>query len=106
MSVFEAELKNGRFAVSECPRCQKVIWPPSEFCTHCFGNTVWRTINESGTLVEYSSKDGKMFCMVEFENSIRIMGTLHSIKVPATGQKVKIASCGFDKSPQFTFSPE
>ncbi len=104
MSVFETELKNGRFVVSECPKCQKVIWPPSEFCTQCFGNTVWRTANESGTLVEYSSKDGKMFCMAEFEN-IRIMGLLNHAN-PQVGQKIKISSCGFDKSPQFVFSAE
>jgi uncharacterized OB-fold protein len=105
MNIFETELKNGRFVISECPRCQKVIWPASEFCTHCFGNTVWRTINDPGTLVEYSSKDGKMFCIVEFENSVRVMGELHA-KTPAVGQKVKISSCGFDKSPQFAFSQE
>ncbi len=105
MSVFEAELKNGRFVISECPRCQKTIWPPSEFCTHCFGNTVWRTIIEPGTLVEYSSKDGKTFCIAEFEDSIRVMGSLDS-KTPSVGQKIRISSCGFDKSPQFTFSQE
>jgi hypothetical protein len=105
MNVFETELKNGRFVIPECPRCQKVIWPPSEYCTQCFGNVVWRTVNDSGILVEYSSKDGKMFCIVEFENSIRVMGSLHC-KNPVIGQKIKVSSCGFDKSPKFIFRQE
>jgi hypothetical protein len=104
--MFEAELKNGRFIIPECPKCQKVIWPPSEFCTQCFGNTVWCAVSDSGTLVEYSAKDGAMFCIVEFENSIRIMGSLHCDKTPVIGQKIKISSCGFDKSPKFIFNPE
>lgn len=106
MNTFEAELKNGRFVIPECPRCQKAIWPPSEFCTQCFGNVIWRTVNDSGILVEYSSKDGKMFCIAEFEDSIRIMGTLNCDKTPIVGQKIKVSSCGFDKSPKFTFSSE
>ncbi|TBR12269.1 MAG: hypothetical protein EPO62_00455 [Candidatus Nitrosotenuis sp.] len=106
MMIFEAELKNGRFVVPECPKCQKLVWPPSDSCTRCFGNTVWRTADEPGTLVEYSAKDGKLFCMVEFENSIRVMGALECDKAPAVGQKVRVLSCGFDNSPRFTFSPE
>jgi uncharacterized OB-fold protein len=105
MNVFEAELKNGRFVVPECPRCQKIIWPPSEYCTRCFGNVIWRTVNDSGILVEYSSKDGKMFCIAEFEK-IRIMGSFHCEKTPVIGQKIKISSCGFDNSPKFTFSQD
>ena len=104
MNVFETELKNGNFVTSECPKCLKIIWPPSEFCAHCFGNTVWRKVDDSGTLVEYSSKDGKVFCIAEFENSIRIMGTLNDSNSPAIGQKLKITKCEFDGSPKFTFS--
>lgn len=106
MSIFEAELKSGRFVIPECPKCQKVVWPPSESCARCFGNTVWRTADEPGVLVEYSSKDGKLFCMVEFENAIRIMGALECTKTPVIGQKIRVLSCGFDNSPKFTFAPE
>ncbi len=106
MSIFETELKAGRFVIPECPRCQKIAWPPSESCTQCFGNTVWRTVNGPGTLVEHSAKDGKMFCIVELEESFRIMGTLECDKEPVPGQRIKVSSCGFDGSPKFTFAPE
>lgn len=106
MSVFESELKNGRFVIPECPKCQKAVWPPSESCTRCFGNVVWHTVNDPGTLIEYSSKDGKMFCIAEFENAVRIMGALDCDKTPVIGQKIKVSSCGFDNSPKFTFAPE
>ncbi|HSA97764.1 MAG TPA: zinc ribbon domain-containing protein [Candidatus Nitrosotenuis sp.] len=105
MSVFETELKNGRLVIPECPKCQKTVWPPIESCTQCFGNVVWRTVNDPGTLIEYSSKDGRMFCVAEFEK-IRIMGALDCDKAPIIGQKIRISSCGFDGSPRFTFVPE
>lgn len=106
MSIFESELKAGRFVIPECPICQKITWPPSESCARCFGNTVWRTVIGSGTLIEHSTKDGKIFCIAEFENSFRIMGTLECDKTPTPGQKLKVSSCGFDGSPRFTFVPE
>jgi len=104
--IFESELKNGRFVVPECPKCQKLVWPPSESCPRCFGNVVWRTADEPGMLVEYSAKDGRLFCMVEFENSIRVMGALECDTAPVDGQKVKVLKCGFDGSPKFTFGLE
>lgn len=104
MNMFEDELKNGRFVVPECPRCQKTVWPPAEFCSRCFGNVVWRTVSDAGTLIEYSAKDGKMFCIAEFDG-VRIMGTIDNDQAPAAGQKIKVSSCGFDGSPKFTFVP-
>ena len=106
MNIFESELKAGRFVIPECPRCQKIAWPPSESCSKCFGNTVWRTADHTGTLVEHSAKDGKTFCMVEVEGSFRIMGTLECDGAPAPGQRVRLSSCGFDGAPKFTFVPQ
>lgn len=106
MSIFESELKGGRLVIPECPRCQKIAWPPSESCARCFGSTVWRTVIGSGILIEHSAKDGKTFCIAEFENAFRIMGTLECDSAPIPGQKLKVSSCGFDDSPRFTFAPE
>lgn len=103
MNIFETELKNGRFLVGQCIKCNKVTWPPNDFCSFCFGELRWRQIKEPGILIEYSAKDGKQFCLAEFEESIRVMGTISSSNDIKTGQKVRITSCGFDRSPKFTF---
>lgn len=106
MSVFESELKKGRFVVGECSKCQKTTWPPNDFCAHCFGGLVWRDVKEPGIVVEYSSKDGKVFCIAEFENSIRVMGAILGNTDPKPGQRIRVTSCSFDGSPKFTFAPE
>ncbi len=106
MSVFESELKKGRFVVGECSKCQKITWPPNDFCSHCFGSLVWRDVREPGIIVEHSSKDGKVFCIAEFENTVRIMGTISGNTAPKPGQQVRVASCSFDDSPKFTFASE
>lgn len=104
MSVFESELKRGRFVVGECTKCKKITWPPNDFCSSCFESLSWREIKEPGTLIEYSAKDKQRFCMVEFENAIRIIGTLPGNSEPEPGQKIRIVSCGFDGAPKITFA--
>lgn len=101
---FESELKKGRFMVGQCIKCHNVNWPPNDFCTKCFADLQWRPIKEPGTLIEWSSKDGQAFGIVEFEN-IRVIGILNDHEL-RPGQKMRISSCGFDDSPKFTFSPD
>jgi uncharacterized OB-fold protein len=103
MSIFESELKNGRFVVGECTKCQKIAWPPNDFCSRCFGNLSWRNVKEPGILVEYSARNDEIFCIVEFENTIRIMGTISNNMHLKPGQKIKILSCGFEDSPKLRF---
>jgi uncharacterized OB-fold protein len=102
MSSFESELRKGRFVVYQCTKCGKIMWPPSDSCSSCFGNVLVRDVQNSGTIIECSAKDGRKFCIAEFEG-VRIMGTISSPD-PKPGQKIKIASCGFDKQPWFRFS--
>jgi uncharacterized OB-fold protein len=104
VSVFETELKKGRFIVGQCVKCQKIVWPPSDFCSDCFGSVSWRDLRQPGILIEYSQKDEKKFCLVEFEKIIRIMGMFLGNIEPAIGQKILLAQCGFDKFPKFEFS--
>ena len=35
---FESKLNDGEFCIPECTECKKIVWPPAEFCNHCFGN--------------------------------------------------------------------
>jgi hypothetical protein len=103
---FESELKNGRFVVGECSKCQRITWPPNDFCSSCFGKLSWRRVREPGIIIEHSSKDGKRFCIVEFEGIIRVIGSIPNDSNPKPGQKVKISSCGFTDSPKFSFVVE
>ncbi len=104
MSVFETGLKKGRFVVGQCSKCQKIAWPPNDFCSGCFGSLLWRDLKQPGTLLEHSQKDGRKFCIVEFERAVKIMGVLIEDVEPTIGQNIQLANCGFDKSPRFEFS--
>ncbi|MEM3065062.1 MAG: zinc ribbon domain-containing protein [Candidatus Nitrosotenuis sp.] len=106
MNKFESELKKGRFLVGHCPNCDKIIWPPSDFCSMCFGELSWRHLNEHGTLIEHSAKDGKQFCIAEFEGRIRVMGMISGTPVLKPGQKIRLVSCGFEDAPKFIFEAE
>lgn len=106
MSVFESELRNGRFVVGQCKRCAKVCWPPTDFCSHCFGDLAWRQVLEPGVLIEFSSKDGKTFAVVEFEGTVRVMGAVSNPGGLRPGAAVRIAKCGFGKTPEFLFAAE
>ena len=35
---FEDKLTEGEFCIPECDECKKIVWPPSEICSYCFGN--------------------------------------------------------------------
>ena len=76
MNKFESELKTGNFVTSECNHCNRVVWPPSDYCDNCFQKVNWRKISKNGTIIELSKKENDVFCISEFENKIRIMGKL------------------------------
>ncbi|HET8719444.1 MAG TPA: hypothetical protein VFM64_00420 [Candidatus Nitrosotenuis sp.] len=106
MNRFESELKKGNFFVGECTKCKKIAWPPSDSCNRCFVDLAWRKIREPGILIEYSSKDGKLFGIVEFEEHVRVMGSLSNSKHLEPGQKIRILGCSFDEAPRFQFEAE
>src|SRR5690348_12882112 len=96
MNRFENELKNGRFVCSECPQCDKLVWPPSDFCNVCFSKVKWRPITKKGKLIEFSKKDNIFFCIAEFENTIRVMGELETgLKNPSVGQDIDLVKCDY-----------
>jgi len=45
-----------------------------------------------GKIIEFSRQNEEYFCLVEFENSIRIMAKI--LQIPKIGQIVKISKCG------------
>ena len=107
MNKFETELKAGNFVTSECTYCDKIVWPPSDYCNICFKEVNWRKVSESGTIVELSGKENDVFCITEFESEIRVMGKLDAeIHMARPGQTVKLTKCLFNDKNSFFFSLE
>ena len=96
---FETELSLGNFYIPECAKCMKVVWPPSQFCNHCFGVVALKEGPFKGKILEFSSQNQQNFCLVEFENTIRIMAKI--LKKPELGQTVKISKCGISDGGYF-----
>ena len=104
MNPFETGLKNGKFVCSECSKCNKLVWPPSDYCNVCFGVVKWRQVSKNGKLVEFSKKDDKIFCIAEFENMIRIMGELEiGLKTPLIGNDLELVKCNYVNKEKFFF---
>jgi len=107
MNKFEVELKAGNFVTSECSHCNRIVWPPSDYCDNCFKEVNWRKVSENGTIVELSRKENDVFCITEFENKIRVMGKLDAeIHMAKPGQTVKLSKCLFNDKNGFFFSLE
>ena len=51
---FETELSKGKFSIPECLTCKKIIWPPSEFCDNCNGETSLKKGEFEGKIIEFS----------------------------------------------------
>jgi uncharacterized OB-fold protein len=96
---FETKLNEGIFTIPECNACKKIVWPPAEFCNHCFGNVLLKEGDFEGKIIEFSSKDGQYFCVVEFEKTFRIIATI--MEIPNIGQTVKISKCGISEGSYF-----
>jgi len=89
---FESELSNGKFMIPQCNVCTKIVWPPAEFCNDCFGSVSLKNGDFEGKIIEFSKKDEYYFCIVEFENTIKIISKMSEL--PKIGQLVKISKCG------------
>ena len=103
MNRFEKELSHGNFVVSECVRCNEVVWPSSNFCNICHNMTEWRSIDNIGTIIEFSKRNDEFFGLIEIEQNLRIMGKIISKKTPEINQKVALTKCTFDQTPKFIF---
>ncbi len=89
---FESKLSEGKFTIPECTECKKIVWPPSEFCSYCFGIVTLKEGTFMGKIIEFSQQNEQIFCLVEFEKEIRIIANIP--KTPHIGQEVKISKCG------------
>lgn len=96
---FESELSKGKFYIPECSVCKKNIWPPVEFCNQCFGIVSLKKGDFEGKIIEFSKQNEDYFCVVEFENTIRVMAKISDM--PKIGQLVKISKCGIKDGDYF-----
>ena len=99
--IFEEELEKGNFVLGECTDCKKVVWPPSEYCSKCFGIVKIRKGNPTGKIIEFSKQNKEYhFCLAEFESAVRLIGKILS-GVPKKNQNVKIKRCGIKDGDYF-----
>ncbi|AFS80817.1 hypothetical protein NKOR_04645 [Candidatus Nitrosopumilus koreensis AR1] len=96
---FELELSKGNFTIPECITCKKIVWPPSEFCSHCLGKVSLKEGDFQGRIIEFSRQNKECFGIVEMENSIKIMAKI--LGEPHVDQTVKIAKCGMREGNYF-----
>ena len=101
MNKFHQELKNNNFVCSSCLKCNKRVWPPSDFCNSCFGNVVWTPMKKTAKLVEFSCNKDDVFCIVEFEGNIRVMGTIENAKNLKIGQFLTLVKCDYEGTEKF-----
>jgi uncharacterized protein len=105
MNKFERELKNNNFVCSSCPKCNKLVWPPSDFCNSCFGGVVWRKVEKTAKLIEFSHNNGEFFGIAEFEGNIRIMGRIKNATNLRVGQSLTLVKCDYDDKEIFILNP-
>jgi len=105
MTRFEQELKNNNFLCSQCTKCNKLVWPPNDFCNKCFSNVVWRPVSRFAKIVEFSSNDKELFCIAEFEDGIRVMGKVENASGLKVGQSLLLTKCDYDEKEIFIFRP-
>ncbi len=98
---FEFELSQGKFCIPECTICKKIVWPPVKFCNHCFGAVSLKKGDFEGKIIEFSRQNEEYFCLVEFENTIRVMAKI--LQIPKIDQTVKISKCGITNGNYFFY---
>ncbi|WP_306307577.1 hypothetical protein [Nitrosopumilus zosterae] len=76
-----------------------MVWPPSEFCNHCFGEISLKKKAHEGKIIEFSRQDDMYFCLVEFDEEIKVMAKIPD--TPKIGQTVKILKCGISNGNYF-----
>ena len=84
-------MNNNFITYGKCSKCNVITWPTLGFCTTCLEKTTQHT-TQQGVILIYSKSDNDVFCVVEFEQSIRILGKLiNPPKLIQIGQRVRIA---------------
>ena len=93
--TFEIKIQDGKFSVTYCTKCQKSVWPPSEFCNRCFLECIPKMISNVGTLIEFSKKSDEYFGLAEFDEKIRLIGKITPDGIPKVGMSIRLEKSSF-----------
>lgn len=74
-------------------------------CNSCFGNVIWKLVDRTAKLIEFSSKGDEIFGIVEFEGSIRVMGRIVTTSALQIGQMLNLIECNYDGKAKFVLAP-
>ncbi len=79
--------------ICKCINCKKIFLTYSKSCIYCFDKANY-LVSRYGKIVEFSKRDNIIFCIGEFENKIRIIGTVKTnLKKPEIGMVIKLKTC-------------
>ncbi|MEO9278170.1 MAG: hypothetical protein ABI340_10385 [Nitrososphaera sp.] len=57
---------------------------------------IWKKVNRTAKLIEFSRKDGEIFCISEFEDGLRIMGNIINAPNLQIGQSLNLVKCDYE----------
>ena len=96
---FEEKLSRGEFLIPKCTQCNKINWPPSNYCSYCFGKIELKKQEFEAKILEFSKESNDYFCIIEIEKSFKIIAkTNHT---PTVGKIVTITNCGIKDGDYF-----
>ncbi len=98
---FKTALAAGRFCIPLCVKCKRVAWPPAEFSSCCLDAVFLKEGDLQGRVIEFSEYENHYFCLVAFEEKVRVMAKM--LSKPETGQKVGIVRCGITEKGDYFF---
>lgn len=99
-NTFYEELKNHKFKTTKCKDCNKIFFPPREFCPNCLKeNLKWVELSGSGRLYAFTQQERAtrfmkpdVLGLVDLDEGFRILskikGKFEDLKI---GLKVKIS---------------
>ena len=112
MEKFINYLKDNKFVVPYCPRCNAPAWPPVDCCYTCMSKVKLRRAKSlEGHLIEYTvsyrlSKP-QIFGIIEV-GGIKLIGSVQSSVAPFVGMFLTMKNCGIsnDGTPYYEFIDE
>lgn len=91
-------LKDSKFVVPYCDRCNAPAWPPVDCCFTCMSKVKLKSTKSlKGHLIEYTTSyhlsKPLVFGIIEIDG-IKLVGSVHSSVAPHVGMILKMRNCG------------
>lgn len=83
-----------------CKVCQQEVWPPSDCCRLCLGDTTLRPWNhDTGRIIEFASQNDTIFGICRF-GTVGLLGEIKASRCHV-GMTVRLARCGMQEGTPF-----